>query len=121
MLLDMLSFFRGEMTFLAQYLVSNSDFSNVVQKSGEIGILRAMGAQRAQILRVFLIQGGMVGLLGSVLGTGIAMGMKDAGSGLFEMVSEWLPDHNAEFAMLRRLTHTAGRPMTTTILQRLGR
>jgi len=48
---------------------------SVVQKQREIGILRAMGAQRAQILRVFLIQGGMVGLLGSVLGTGIAMAM----------------------------------------------
>lgn len=48
---------------------------SVVQKQREIGILRAMGAQRAQILRVFLIQGGMVGLLGSVLGTGIAVAM----------------------------------------------
>ncbi|TDP80966.1 lipoprotein-releasing system permease protein [Aquabacterium commune] len=48
---------------------------SVVQKQREIGILRAMGAQRAQVLRIFLIQGGMVGLLGSVLGAGIAMGM----------------------------------------------
>jgi len=48
---------------------------SVVQKQREIGILRAMGAQRSQILRVFLIQGGMVGLLGSVLGTGIAVAM----------------------------------------------
>ena len=29
---------------------------------------------------------------------GIALGMKDAGSGMLEMVSEWAPDHNAEFA-----------------------
>lgn len=48
---------------------------SVVQKQREIGILRAMGARRAQILRVFLIQGGMVGLLGSVLGTAIAIAM----------------------------------------------
>ena len=48
---------------------------SVVQKQREIGILQAMGAQRGQILRVFLLQGAMVGLLGSVLGTGIAMGM----------------------------------------------
>lgn len=48
---------------------------SVVQKQREIGILRAMGARRAQILRIFLIQGGMVGLLGSVLGTGIAVAM----------------------------------------------
>jgi lipoprotein-releasing system permease protein len=47
----------------------------VVQKQREIGILRAMGAQRGHVLRIFLIQGAMVGLLGSVLGTGIAMAM----------------------------------------------
>lgn len=45
---------------------------SVVQRSKEIGILRAMGATRRQILRTFLLQGGIVGLLGSVLGTGLA-------------------------------------------------
>jgi lipoprotein-releasing system permease protein len=48
---------------------------SVVQKQREIGILRAMGAQRGQVLRVFLIQGALVGLMGSVLGTALAMGM----------------------------------------------
>jgi lipoprotein-releasing system permease protein len=33
----------------------------VVQKSREIGILRAMGISRAQILRLFLLQGGLAG------------------------------------------------------------
>lgn len=45
---------------------------SVVQRSKEIGILRAMGATRRQILRTFLLQGGIVGLLGSILGTGLA-------------------------------------------------
>ncbi len=45
---------------------------SVVQRSKEIGILRAMGASRQQILRTFLLQGGIVGLLGSILGTGLA-------------------------------------------------
>lgn len=40
----------------------------VVQKSREIGILRAMGISRGQILRVFLLQGGLLGLGGSVVG-----------------------------------------------------
>ena len=35
---------------------------SVVQRSKEIGILRAMGASRGQILRTFLLQGGIVGL-----------------------------------------------------------
>ena len=41
---------------------------SVVQKSREIGILRAMGISRGQIMRVFLLQGGLLGLGGSVLG-----------------------------------------------------
>jgi len=45
---------------------------SVVQKQKEIGILRAMGASEGRILRVFLIQGGLVALVGSVLGSGIA-------------------------------------------------
>jgi lipoprotein-releasing system permease protein len=44
---------------------------SVVQKSKEIGILRAMGASQGQMLRVFLLQGGIVGFLGSVLGSAL--------------------------------------------------
>jgi lipoprotein-releasing system permease protein len=45
---------------------------SVVQRSKEIGILRAMGATRGQMLRIFLLQGGIVGLLGSFLGSTLA-------------------------------------------------
>jgi lipoprotein-releasing system permease protein len=45
---------------------------SVVQKQREIGILRAMGATRGQILRVFLLQGAIVGAVGSVLGVALA-------------------------------------------------
>ncbi len=43
----------------------------VVQKSREIGILRAMGISRGQILRVFLLQGGVLGFGGAVAGCAI--------------------------------------------------
>ena len=46
---------------------------SVVQKSREIGILRAMGISRGQVLRVFLLQGGLLGLLGSFGGAGIGL------------------------------------------------
>ena len=41
---------------------------SVVQRTREIGILRATGASRQQILRVFLIEGAVFGLLGSIPG-----------------------------------------------------
>jgi lipoprotein-releasing system permease protein len=44
---------------------------SVVQKSKEIGILRATGTTRDQILGVFLLQGALLGLLGSILGSGM--------------------------------------------------
>ncbi|HYN60271.1 MAG TPA: FtsX-like permease family protein [Rubrivivax sp.] len=46
---------------------------SVVQKRREIGILRAMGATRAQVLRIFLLQGAIVGALGSALGVALAV------------------------------------------------
>lgn len=48
---------------------------SVVQKQREIGILRAMGTTRSQILRVFLLQGALVGTLGSMAGVVLAMAM----------------------------------------------
>lgn len=42
---------------------------SVVQKSREIGILRAVGTPPGRILRVFLIQGGVLGVVGSVIGS----------------------------------------------------
>jgi len=44
---------------------------SVVQKSKEIGILRAMGASRGQILRIFLVEGAVLGLSGSVFGSAL--------------------------------------------------
>jgi lipoprotein-releasing system permease protein len=45
---------------------------SVIQRSEDIGILRAMGTSRGQILRVFLLQGGLLGFVGSLFGA--AMG-----------------------------------------------
>ncbi|MGE0591666.1 MAG: ABC transporter permease [Vicinamibacterales bacterium] len=42
---------------------------SVVQKSREIGILRAVGTPARRVLAVFLLQGGLLGLAGSVLGS----------------------------------------------------
>ncbi len=53
----------------------------VVQKRGQVGVLRAMGASMGTVLRVFLIQGAVVGLVGSVfgslLGTALALGFNN--------------------------------------------
>ena len=71
---------------------------SVVQRSKEIGILRAMGASRGQILRVFLIQGGVLGLIGSLFGSSLGLGAiigfhaiarNPDGSEFFPLVLDW--------------------------------
>lgn len=44
---------------------------SVVQKSREIGILRAVGTPARRVLLVFLIQGGVLGVLGSITGSAL--------------------------------------------------
>jgi lipoprotein-releasing system permease protein len=60
---------------------------SVVQRTREIGILRAMGSPRGQILRVFLLQGGLLGLFGSACGGGVGWALvqvfNTVGPGLF--------------------------------------
>src|SRR5262249_19613315 len=50
---------------------------------------------------------------------GLAMGLKDAGSGFIEMVSDWdQPDAKSEFTMLRRVVEMSGRPAVFSLTQR---
>ena len=47
----------------------------VVQKTKEIGILRAMGASRGRIMRVFLLQGALIGAGGALAGCACGYGL----------------------------------------------
>ena len=44
---------------------------SVIQRSKEIGMLRAMGTSQKQILTVFLLQGGVLGFFGSLAGSAL--------------------------------------------------
>lgn len=70
---------------------------SVIQRSKDIGILRAMGTSRGQILRVFLLQGGLLGFVGSVFGAAMgafalvywhSMARQADGSELFPLILE---------------------------------
>jgi lipoprotein-releasing system permease protein len=47
---------------------------SVIQRSQDIGILRAMGARRGQVQRIFLRQGALLGLAGSIVGSACGAG-----------------------------------------------
>jgi lipoprotein-releasing system permease protein len=58
---------------VASFGIMNTLITVTVQKTREIGIMKALGAKTSQILWVFLAQGMVVGLFGNV--SGLAVGM----------------------------------------------
>lgn len=67
------SLIRGVVLVVVVLGIASVLVVSVVQKSREIGILRAMGATQGQVLRVFLLQGAVLGSVGSVLGLVLAV------------------------------------------------
>ncbi len=71
---------------------------SVIQRSRDIGILRAMGTSRGQIMRLFLLQGGVLGFFGSIIGSALgafalvywhSAARQTDGSELFPLVIEY--------------------------------
>jgi lipoprotein-releasing system permease protein len=71
----MISFFVAVSVALG---IASVLFVSVIQRTREIGILRAMGITRRQMLWVFLLQGGVFGLLGSLAGGLAGYGLVEA-------------------------------------------
>lgn len=71
---------KNLMTFLMAFIVLVASFSIaatlitvVVQKTREIGVMKAVGMGRTMIARVFLFQGAIIGIIGTALGTGLGL------------------------------------------------
>ena len=60
---------------VAAFNIASSLIMGVLERTREIGILRAMGASARSVRRVFLVQGILAGLLGAVSGVAFGLGI----------------------------------------------
>ncbi|MFT5130213.1 MAG: lipoprotein-releasing system permease protein, partial [Rhodothermales bacterium] len=70
---NMMFFLLFFITLVAAFGIATTLITVVVQKTREIGVLKALGATPRSILAIFLLQGAIVGTLGTLGGT--AMGL----------------------------------------------
>lgn len=60
----------------------NTMYTSVLERTREIGILKSIGAKDRQVLHLFLIDSGLMGLTGGVLGLGLGVGASYLGTTL---------------------------------------
>ena len=63
--------------------IMNSLFTSVLQRTQEIGTMKAVGATNSQILFVFISESALLGLLGGVIGIGLGIGAATGFAALF--------------------------------------
>jgi len=56
--------------------IMNTMYTSVLERTNEIGIMKAIGAKNSDILSIFLIESGLLGLVGGIIGIlmGVALG-----------------------------------------------
>jgi putative ABC transport system permease protein len=55
--------------------IMNTMYTSVLQRTKEIGIMKSVGAKRNEILLIFLIEAGILGLFGGIIGVCLGMGI----------------------------------------------
>ena len=55
--------------------IMNSMYTSVLERTGEIGVMKAVGAKNGDILIIFLIESGLLGLVGGIIGAILGLGM----------------------------------------------
>ena len=70
-----LLFFAGTALFVGAFLVFNALSMTVLERTRELGMLRALGSTRAMIARSVVLEAALLGVFGSVLGVLFGYGM----------------------------------------------
>ena len=89
--------------------IMNSMYTSVLERTREIGIMKSIGAHNNDILAIFLIESGLLGLVGGLFGVGIGVGIgkiveiaaANAGFGLLKVpVNFWIIAFGLGFAFI---------------------
>ncbi len=65
----------GISLFVGGVEIMNTMYMSVAERTREIGIMKAVGATKTQIMTIFLLEAGLIGAVGGIIGEGLAVGL----------------------------------------------
>lgn len=98
----------GISLFVGGIGIMNSMYTSVLERTRDIGVMKSVGATKNDIMVMFLIESGLVGLIGGVIGVvlgtlmamGVGYGASQAGFGLLKVtLNPWLILFGLAFAV----------------------
>ena len=102
---NLMTFLMAFIVLVASFSISATLITVVVQKTREIGVMKAVGMSRWMIARVFLFQGTIIGVLGTAIGTLLGTLIVVTREKIADFLS-WIMGHDvfpAELYHLRRI------------------
>jgi len=90
--------FAGVALFVGAFVIANTLSITIAQRMREFATLRTLGASRRQVLWAVVIEAFVIGLLGSVVGLFLGLGLAKLLNALFVAIGIDLPQGNTVFA-----------------------
>ena len=65
----------GISLFVGGIGIANTMYTSVLERTREIGVMKAVGAKNSDVLLIFLFEAGLLGLVGGIVGAAIGVGL----------------------------------------------
>ena len=90
---DFLLAFGGIALFVGSFVIANSLSITIAQRTRELATLRTLGASRRQVLRSIMVESFVIGVLSSIVGILVGLGLGVGLFKLFDAVGFTLPNN----------------------------
>jgi putative ABC transport system permease protein len=90
--------FAGVALFVGAFVIANTLSITIAQRMREFATLRTLGASRRQVLWAVVLEAFVIGLLGSIIGLFLGLGLAKLLNALFVAIGIDLPQGNTIFA-----------------------
>lgn len=105
---------------VAAFNIASTLIMTVMEKTRDVGMLRTLGASRGNIMRIFMIQGSVIGMLGTFAGTVLGLGLCWLLSTNIARPSPWIALATVAFLILCQIVLVFRRLIQSPKVRKIG-